>query len=73
MNRYTGVFTAPLAGTYQFIMQAKKVSHFLLLTLNLTILLFTYTCTCILSNRYMINSNTWVGMSLNCTETRFLV
>ena len=59
MNRYTGVFTAPLAGTYQFIMQAKKVSHFLLLTLNLTILLFTYICVCIiiymLGNRYVYN------------------
>ena len=44
MDAGTGVFTAPLAGTYQFIIQAYKVSHFLLLTHNVTILLSTYTC-----------------------------
>ena len=33
MNKGTGVFTAPLAGTYQFFIQVWKVSHFLLLTL----------------------------------------
>ena len=32
MDIGTGIFTAPLAGTYQFIIQAAKVSHFLLLT-----------------------------------------
>ena len=37
MDVGTGVFTAPLAGTYQFIIQAYKVSPFLLLTNNLTI------------------------------------
>ena len=47
MNKGTGVFTAPLAGTYQFFLQVYKVSHFLLLTHGLTILLFTYTCVCI--------------------------
>ena len=44
MDVGTGEFTAPLAGTYQFTIQAYKVSHFLLLTHKLTILLFTYTC-----------------------------
>ena len=32
MNKYTGVFTAPLTGNYQFILQAHKVSLFLLLS-----------------------------------------
>ena len=48
MDVGTGVFTAPLAGTYQFIIQVRTVSHFLLLTHNLIILLFTYTCMCII-------------------------
>ena len=48
MDIGTGIFTAPLAGTYQFIIQAAKVSHFLLLTHNLIILFFTYTCKCII-------------------------
>jgi hypothetical protein len=41
MDIGTGIFTAPLAGTYQFIIQAAKVSHFLLLKHNLIILFFT--------------------------------
>ena len=44
MDKGTGVFTAPLAATYLFTVQIRKVSHFLLLTHNLIILLFTYTC-----------------------------
>ena len=44
MDVGTGVFTAPLAGTYQFFIQVQNVSQFLFLTHNLILLLFTYTC-----------------------------
>ena len=54
MDIGTGMFTVPLAGTYQFIIQVYKVSHFLLLTHNLTILLFTYICMCIIICIYII-------------------
>ena len=38
MDINTGVFTAPETGTYQFIIQVAKVSNFLLLSKNITIL-----------------------------------
>ena len=38
MDINTGVFTAPETGTYQFIIQVSKVSNFLLLSKNITIL-----------------------------------
>ena len=46
MDVGTGVFTAPLAGTYQFMLQVYNVSHILLLTHNMTFFYLLIICTC---------------------------